>query len=96
MGARVNSKEKDGRPFLEEKDWKLPYNNNNTILEDLKEEDASFAYSNLQKSNSRIHSQNDSKPNIERQGSRTNTSETGKDSAPKSDLSGNGNSNSNR
>ena len=90
---RSSSKEKDGRPFQEDKDWKLPYQNNNTILEDLKEEDVSFALSNLQKSNSRIYgsSQNDSKTKIDKQCSGTNnSSEAGRESQPKSDLSGNG------
>ena len=91
-GGLSNSKEKDGRG-QEEKDWKLPYQSNNTILEDLKEEDISFATSNYRKdSNSRIHSQNESKSKIERQGSGNNSSEVGRESAPKSDLSGNANS----
>ena len=72
--ARSNSKEKDSKPGYEEKDWKLPFQNN-TILEDLKEEDVSFAHSNHRLNNSRIQSQNESKNKIERQASANNSSE---------------------
>ena len=44
MAGRSNSKE-NGKSVQDEKDWKVPFHNN-TILEDLKEEDVSFAYSN--------------------------------------------------
>jgi len=64
--GQSGSKEKDTKPGYEEKDWKLPFQNH-TILEDLKEEDVSFAYSNHRLNNSRIQSQNESKNKIERQ-----------------------------